>query len=179
MKKTLFVLMFLFVTIIGNAQIFNTSGILRSGEAAIGFEPSMLVSNGSNEFLMFFHAGVGVGRNIDIGAKVGAFGDENYYGGDVEFGISKNLSLSAGAHHYHDFGFDGTANVTVPLASGTQLITGLDMDINFGDETTIPLWVPIGIRVSIGNGWSLIMESEIELTDVAYHYFGIGMAYGF
>ncbi len=167
------------VAIVGNAQIFNASGILKSGEASIGFEPSMLVSNGSNEFLMFFHAGVGVGRNIDLGAKIGAFGDETYYSGDVEFGISKNLSLSAGAHHFHDFGLDGTANVTVPLASGTKLITGLDMDINFGDETTIPLWVPIGIRVAVGNGWSLIMEAEIELTDEAYHYFGIGMAYGF
>ncbi|WP_143470512.1 hypothetical protein [Labilibaculum filiforme] len=179
MKRILFVLMFLFVAAFSNAQVFNTSGILKSGEAAIGFEPSMLVNGGTNEFLMFFHAGVGIGNNLDLGAKIGAFGDETYYGGDVEFGISRNLSLSAGMHHFYDFGFDGTANVTVPLASGTSLITGLDMDINFGDETTIPLWVPIGIRVSIGNGWSLIMEAEIELTDEAYHYFGIGMAYGF
>ncbi|MFA9372203.1 MAG: hypothetical protein ACERIH_10880 [Labilibaculum antarcticum] len=179
MRKGIIILMMVFGSLVSNAQVFNTSGVLRSGEAAIGFEPSMLAFDGSNEFLMFFHAGVGVGRNIDLGAKIGAFGDENYYGGDVEFGISKNLSLSAGAHHFHDFGFDGTANITVPLASGTKLITGLDMDINFGDETTIPLWVPIGIRVSIGNGWSVIMEAEIELTDEAYHYFGIGMAYGF
>lgn len=179
MKRTLFVLIFLSISAFLNAQVFNTSGILKKGNVAIGFEPSMLVNGGSNEFLMFFHAGVGIGRNIDLGAKIGAFGNENYYGGDVEFGISKNLSLAAGAHQFHDFGFDGTANVTVPLASGTKLITGLDMDINFGDETTIPLWVPIGIRVSVGNGWSVIMEAEIELTDEAYHYFGIGMAYGF
>lgn len=179
MNKKLILFALMFGSIIGKAQVFNTSGILKSGEASIGFEPSMLDSGGSDEFLMFFHAGVGLGNNIDLGAKIGAFGDENYYGGDVEFGISKNLSLSAGAHQFHDFGFDGTANVTIPLASGTKLITGLDMDINFGDETTIPLWVPIGIRVAVGNGWSLIMEAEIELTDEAYHYFGIGMAYGF
>ncbi|WP_372755481.1 hypothetical protein [Labilibaculum sp.] len=179
MKKNFMLLALILGVLASKAQVFNTSGILSSGEAAIGFEPSLLDSSGSNEFLMFFHAGVGIGNNIDLGAKIGAFGDENYYGGDVEFGISKNLSLSAGAHHFHDFGFDGTANVTVPLASGTKLISGFDMDINFGDETTIPLWIPIGIRVAVGNGWSLIMESEIELTDVAYHYFGVGMAYGF
>ncbi len=179
MKKGLILLLLIFGVMFAKAQVFNTSGILRSGEAAIGFEPSLLVYDGTTDFQMFFHAGVGVGRNIDIGAKVGAFGDETYYGGDVEFGISKNLSLSAGAHHFHDFGLDGSANVTVPLVSGTKLITGLDMDVIFGDETKIPLWVPIGIRVSVGNGWSLIMESEIELTDEAYHYFGFGMAYGF
>jgi len=179
MKKGLILLLLIFGVMFAKAQVFNTSGILRSGEAAIGFEPSLLVYDGATDFQMFFHAGVGVGRNIDIGAKVGAFGDETYYGGDVEFGISKNLSLSAGAHHFHDFGLDGSANVTVPLVSGTKLITGLDMDVIFGDETKIPLWVPIGIRVSVGNGWSLIMESEIELTDEAYHYFGFGMAYGF
>lgn len=179
MKRGIILLSLVFIALIGKAQVFNTAGVLRSGEAAVGFEPSMFVYDGNTEFLMFFHAGVGIGRNIDIGAKIGAFGDENYYGGDVEFSISRNLSLSAGAHHFYDFGFDGTVNVTVPLASGTKLITGLDMDINFGDETKIPLWVPIGIRVAIGNGWSVIMESEIELTDEAYHYFGIGMAYGF
>jgi len=179
MKRRLILFGLMFGALVSNAQVFNTSGILKSGEAAIGFEPSLLVYDGTNDFQMFFHAGVGIGNNIDIGAKLGAFGDENYYGGDVEFGISKNLSLSAGAHHFHDLGLDGTVNVTIPLASGTKLITGLDMDINFGDDSNIPLWVPIGIRVSVGNGWSLIMESEIEITDVAYHYFGIGMAYGF
>jgi hypothetical protein len=179
MKKILMFVVLICGTMIGKAQIFNTSGILETGEAAIGFEPSILDSGGSTNFLMFFHAGVGLGKNIDLGAKIGAFGDENFYSGDLEFGIGKNLSLSAGAHHYYDFGFDGTVNVTVPLASETELITGFDMDINFGDETTIPLWVPIGIRVSVGNGWSIIMETEIELTDVAYHYFGIGMTYGF
>ena len=179
MKKGLILLVMICGALITNAQVFNTSGILKSGNAAVGFEPSLLVFDGETDFQMFFHAGVGLGRNIDLGAKIGAFGDETYFGGDVEFGISKNLSLSAGAHHFGDFGLDGTANVTIPLASGTSLITGLDMDINFGDETKIPLWVPIGVRIAIGNGWSLIMESEIEITDEAYHYFGVGMAYGF
>lgn len=179
MKKTIILFLLIGVGFVSKAQMFNTSGILKSGEAAIGFEPSILVYDGDNEFLMFFHAGVGLGRNIDLGAKFGVFGDENYYGGDIEFGISRTLSLSAGMHHFHDFGLDGTANVTVPLAQGTKLITGLDMDIVFGDETKIPLWIPLGVRISVGNGWSLIMETEIELTDEAYHYFGVGMAYGF
>lgn len=178
MRRRIVLLSLMFVAIIGNAQIFNTSGILRSGDVAIGFEPSMLVSNGSNEFLMFFHAGVGVGRNIDVGAKVGAFGDDNYYGGDIEFGILENLSLSAGAHYFRDFAIDATANVSIPLVAGTKLITGLDIDY-IVDHSTMAVWLPLGIRVNIGNGWSLIMESEIELTNDAYHYFGVGMAYGF
>ncbi|RUT78170.1 hypothetical protein [Ancylomarina longa] len=179
MKRLLIVLIMICGAGIVNAQVFNTSGILKGGDVAIGFEPSLLVYDGTTDAQMFFHAGVGLGRNMDLGAKIGAFGEETYYGGDLEFGISKNLSLSAGAHHFHDFGLDGTANVSIPLVSGTKLITGLDMDINFGETTKIPLWVPVGIRVAVGNGWSMIMEAEIELTNEAYHYFGIGMAYGF
>ncbi|WP_321279433.1 hypothetical protein [Marinifilum fragile] len=179
MSKTIILLLLMSGAFLSKAQVFNISGILKEGEAAIGFEPSLLVYDGETDFMMFFHAGVGLGQNIDLAGKFGVFGDENYYGGDIEFGFSKTLSLSAGAHHFHDFALDGTANVTVPLARGTKLITGLDMDIVFGDKTKIPLWIPLGIRVSVGNGWSLIMASEIELTDEAYHYFGVGMAYGF
>ncbi|WP_421920603.1 hypothetical protein [Marinifilum sp.] len=179
MRKTIILILLMSAAFLTKAQVFNTSRILKGGEAAIGFEPSLLVYDGDTDFMMFFHAGVGLGQNIDLGAKFGAFGNENFYGGDLEFGFSKTLSLSAGAHHFHDFALDGTANVTVPLARGTNLITGLDMDIVFGNTSKIPLWIPLGIQVSVGNGWSLIMESEIELTDEAYHYFGVGMAYGF
>ncbi|PCH69237.1 MAG: hypothetical protein COC06_07990 [Bacteroidales bacterium] len=178
MKRILFVLMFLFVAAFSNAQVFNTSGILKEGEAAIGFEPSFLVYDGTTDFQMFFHAGVGVGRNIDVGAKISVLGDDNYYGGDIEFGILENLSLSAGAHYFRDFAIDATANVSIPLVAGTKLITGLDIDY-IVDHSTMAVWLPLGIRVNIGNGWSLIMESEIELTNDAYHYFGVGMAYGF
>lgn len=180
MKKIVIVLSFVLCVCSLNAQIFNTSGILKKGEAAVGFQPSMHVYDSDSDFVMFLHGGVGIGNNLDVGAKIGLFGDATYVAGDIEYGISQTLSLSAGAHYFDDFGLDGTANVSIPLVSGTKLITGLDMDINFiNGDVSIPVWVPIGVRVAVGNGWSMIMEAEIELTNEAYHFFGIGMAYGF
>jgi hypothetical protein len=54
MRKTIILLLLMSGVFLSKAQVFNTSGILKEGEAAIGFEPSLLVYDGETDFMMFF-----------------------------------------------------------------------------------------------------------------------------
>ncbi|MFA8437204.1 MAG: hypothetical protein ACEPOZ_22065 [Marinifilaceae bacterium] len=162
------------------AQVFNTSSVLGKGRFEVGFEPSLMVYDGSNEFNMFLHGGAGLGNGADLGMKVGVLGEETYLGGDVEFAINRNFSFSAGAHHFYEFGLDMTALLTLPVSSSASIVTGLDLDIVFEEEDTeIPVWLPLGVHVGVGNGWTFVMETGIKLSDVGYHFLGAGFNYRF
>jgi hypothetical protein len=161
-----------------NAQIFNTSSTLKRGQFSAGFEPG-IYANGSSDFTLFLHGGVGITSGTDLGLKIGLLNGATYVGGDVEFALGKRFSLSFGGHSWGDFALDGTALFTFPIKSGVKLYTGLDTDIIFANETYIPVWLPIGLEIGIKNNMAFLFEAEINLTDVGSHFLGGGLNFYF
>ena len=185
MKKILtFSLVLLFVSTL-SAQVFNTGQTLKPMKISLGIEPAFVV-NGDAEFMLFLHGGIGLIRGTDFGFKLGVLNGETYVGGDIEFAVGKYLSLSAGAHHWGNFGVDGTLLGTLPIRKGVRLFGGLDSDINFnsydkdndGDkemDTQFLLWAPVGVEVGLRKNMAFIFEASIGLTDPAYHLIGGGI----
>jgi hypothetical protein len=166
-----------------HAQVFNTAQTLRQGKFSLGLEPTIYDREGDNETAFFIHGGYGINRGLDLGIKLGLGMDETYIGADLEWmlrALSPYISISAGAHMFHDVGIDGTLNVTFPLNRQLWLYTGLDMDIVFGeDDTYIPFWLPVGLEVAIRPNMTIILEVEAGLNDEAYHIFGGGILFYF
>lgn len=160
------------------AQVFNTSSALKPGNVSLGVEPSVYI-NGATDFNLFLHGRVGLTHNVDFGMKLGVMGNEVYLGGDVKFALSKMFSVSAGAHSWGDFGLDGTALLTFPLTIGVKLYTGLDADVVFANNTEIPLWIPLGLKIGIHRNIAFIFESEIRVTQVGSHFLGGGLNFYF
>lgn len=177
MRKLLFFSLLL-IAITANAQIFNTSSTLNPKTFSLGVEPGFYI-NGSSEFGLFLHGGIGITKSADFALKIGILGDENYIGGDVEFAMGKRFSLAVGAHTFYDFGLDGTALFTFPLTKGASIFTGLDTDIIFADDLIVPLWLPVGLQIGVKKGTYFIFESEINLTDNSYNYLGGGLSFIF
>jgi hypothetical protein len=178
MKRLIF-LPLLFLTVIASSQVFNTSSTLRKGQFSFGVEPSFYI-DGDTDFNLFLHGGFGLPGNMDLALKLGALGDEDYFGADIEFALGNSFSLSAGAHNYYDFGLDGTLLYTYGLQSQVDLLAGLDTDIVFADDDTeLILWIPLGLEIGIQNNMSFILESEICLTDVGSHFLGGGLCFYF
>lgn len=180
MKKILFALSLVIVVQISQGQVFNTGQTLKAKTFSVGFEPAVLI-NGSNEFMLFLHGGYGLRSGIDFSLNVGVLGPETYFGADVEFAIAKRISIAAGAHDFGVFGLDGTLNFTVPVKSGVRLFSGLDLDVNFPEnsDTQFLLWLPVGLDIGIRKNMSFIFEAEIGLTDPAYHLIGGGLNFYF
>lgn len=179
MKKIIFFVTLLVASLSSFAQVFNTGQTLKPKTFSVGFEPAVLI-NGNSDFIMFIHGGVGLKKGIDFGLSVGVLGNENYFGGNVEFAIGKMVSIAAGAHNFGNFGLDGTLNVTFPLAKGVRLSSGLDLDVNFPEnDTKFLLWLPIGIEVGLRKNMSFIFEAELGLTDPAYNLIGGGLNFYF
>ena len=183
MKKLLILsFVLLFVSNVVNSQVFGTSSTLKEKKFSLGLEPGFLMSNGNDDFMFFIHGGYGLKSNIDLGVKLGVFGDQNYLGADVEFVLGKRFSLAGGFHDFYDFGIDGTALLTFPLSSSARLTTGLDMDIVMADpETIVPLWIPCAIEVGIKKGMVFILEANIDtkLIDESYSFIGGGVQFYF
>jgi hypothetical protein len=183
--KKLFLLIFASFTITGvYGQVFNTGQTLKKGVFSLGIEPALHIDGGANGVILFGHAGYGLKSGLDAGIQLG-FGEKNYFGANLEFALSNNISLGVGAHDFGYFGLDGTLNFAIPLRSDIHLYSGLDTDINFIEgtnsegesETTmrVPFWIPIGIEVGLSRNTSLLFESEIALNDPAYHVIGGGL----
>lgn len=188
MKKVfLFIAAFL-VFFSARAQVFNTGQTLKSGVFSLGVEPALHINGGADDFILFAHAGYGIKSGIDAGMKVG-LGNPNYFGADVEFALGSKVSLAVGAHNFNNFGLDGTLNIVLPIKSDLRLYGGLDTDLNFvettnneGDKETelrTLLWVPVGLEVGLTSTMSLLFETEIAVTDDAYHVIGGGLNFYF
>lgn len=179
MRRFLLVLSMALVTGVASAQVFNTGQTLKPRTFSVGFEPVVLMDNES-DFMLFLHGGYGLVKGIDFSLNVGVLGPETYFGADVEFALTRRISIAAGAHDFGVFGLDGTLNFTIPVKSGVRLFSGLDLDVNFPeDDTQFLLWLPVGVDIGIRKNMSFIFEAEIALTDPAYHLIGGGLNFYF
>lgn len=161
------------------AQVFNTSSTLKLGQFSVGVEPALYI-NGGNDFNLFLHGGAGITSNVDFGLKLGVMGGDVYFGGDVEFSLSRFFSISGGAHVYNDLGLDATGLVTLPLGSAANLYSGLDADMIFASGGPyLPLWIPLGLEIPIKNHLLFYFETEILLTNYGTHIIGGGVSFVF
>lgn len=157
------------------AQVFNTGQTLKPKSLSVGFQPAVLINDGSN-FVLFLHGGVGIKQGIDIGLTAGVLGPHNYFGADIEFAVGKRMSVVFGAHHFGSFGLGGTFIVDMPIRKDIRLFTGVDVDLNIHTNSTqLLVWLPIGLEIALSSSTSLIFETQVGLTAPAYHLIGIGL----
>lgn len=161
------------------AQVFNTATTLKRNSFSLGVEPVIHINGGNNGFMMFFHGGYGIKSGIDFAIKIGA-GGTTYFGADIEWALGRSVSLTTGAHNFGNFGLDGALNFSLPITRGVDIYSGVDMDINFGNnQVYLPVWIPIGLEIGLRSNMSFLFETEIGLTDPAYHIIGGGLAFYF
>lgn len=160
--------------LIGAAQVFNTSQTLKEGTFSFGIEP-LLIASGNGDLVLYGHAGYGLVSGVDLGLKMGVFGGSTYVGADVEFAFIKHFSISAGAHATGIFGLDATLIGSFPLASNVNFYGGADMDLNFGKDLTLPLWIPIGVEVNLNKNMAFLLEAIPGITQSAPHLIGGGV----
>jgi hypothetical protein len=184
MKKTVLIIA-LFIGFIGTnkAQVlFNTAQTLNRGNWSLGLDAAYADHSG-DDFALFLHGGYGLGNNSDLGLKLGLGWGETYFGVDYEKTLVTGkplVSLHGGAHYWYDFGLDFGANVTFPIGN-VFITTGLDMDLDFGEDANsdldlyAPIWLPINLEVYLQKNISLVFEGNIKLTDHAFTTVGGGV----
>ena len=94
-----FILMFLACSL--SAQVFNTGGILQKRHFNIGINPALIIDGGETNLNMYFHGGFGVADNVDVAFKAGITSGDEYFGGDIEWGLKEKrpaISVTTGAH---------------------------------------------------------------------------------
>lgn len=178
MKKLFVLILLIASSYLASAQVFNTASTLKPGAFSLGVEPVVY----DRDFGLFLHGGIGIKSGIDLGLKYGFLNGSDYFGADLEWRLmagKPNISLTTGAHSFYDPGLDLGLNLSFPITKGAGFYTGLDLDINFGDHNTYtPLWLPVGVEISLKKNMSFIFEDEIPLND-AYNILGLGLAFYF
>ena len=168
MKKIALIFIVSLLITTASAQVFQTSYTLKPKQFSLGINPA--ISNDQNPAI-FFHGGYGLKSGMDLGVKVGLGWDDPYIGADLKWTMSvgmPSVGLSAGVHVHNHPGFDGTLLITFPLNSSTRLYSGLDADIIFANEISMPLWLPVGLEVGIRHKVSVILEGTIGLNNTRH-----------
>ncbi|MDD2197474.1 MAG: hypothetical protein PHE03_02175 [Bacteroidales bacterium] len=178
-KKILTAFLAMVVSLSATSQVFNTGQTLKPRQFSLGIEPAVLIK-GNGNFILFLHGGAGITNGIDLGLTLGVLGPDNYFGANVEFAITRLLSIAVGAHNSNIFGIDATLNATFPIRKDVNIFTGADIDIDFPkNKAQLLLWLPIGVEVGLRNNVSFIFEAEIGLTDPAGSLIGGGLNFYF
>lgn len=188
MKKVILSLVFVMTISLSQAQVlFNSAQSLKAGSWSFGLDLAY-ADLGGGDFALFFNGGYGLGRNSDLGVKLGFGWEDAYIGLDYEKTLlagKPSVSLFGGAHYWGDFGLDVGALVTFPIAN-VRITTGLDMDVVFSEEDKdrdgdtesdilFPIWLPLNLEIYIKKHLSLVFEGNIKLTDDAFTTVGGGI----
>lgn len=177
MKRLFFAGLILFIGITLKSQVFNTGQTLQKGVFLAGINPVMQ----GNDLGLYLHGGYGLSSGLDFGVRLG-LGLGNYIGADIEYALISDkvaVSLAVGGHMAGDVGLDGTLNLTVPVTKSLRVYSGLDGDVNFGNNMALPIWVPVGMEVGIKKAVSVILEGDIAVTGDAGSIFGGGITFYF
>lgn len=185
MKKPIFFVTIMLISIMSFGQLFSTGQTMKRKKFSLGVEPSILI-NGDTDFMLFMHGGYGLKKGIDLGLKFGFLGNDEYIGGDVEFMLGRYFSFAGGAHHFGAFGVDACLLGTYPIRSDVRISSGFDLDVNFvdkydnngdedGKEAQFLGWIPISLEIGLRKNMAFIFEAEINVTDHGYHFIGGGL----
>ncbi len=198
MKKIVFILVVSLISMNGMAQVFKTGKVLNSGDFSFAITPVYYTD--AENFATFFHAGFGLGNNLDIAAHYGLRDGRDLLGADLELNIidesNFSFSVSAGGHlyfahpdNYDDIpGLDATALVTYTFnQNGFEIYGGVDNDIDFvkdhstedpDDRTTRSrFWLPVGFNYNITNNIELGAEVNVDINDEAFFFLGAGIIF--
>ncbi len=179
MRKISLLICFVLFAGISQAQVFNTGEMMPKGKFSAGLEPTYLINSDHGTLFLFVHGNYGLKNDIGLNFQVGAGGYDTYAGGGINWGLSKNFSLSTGVHYFGYFGLDGRLNFTVPIKDDARIYSGLDAEVNFGTDVRVPLWVPVGVEIRLRDKLAFSLESEIAITAPAYHLVGAGVIFYF
>lgn len=178
MKATFLIITLLALVLTSKAQLFNTGQTLKPNNLSLGIEPVFIIDGPSDGLNVFVHGGYGLKKGIDFSLKAG-IGNQNYFGGDVEWALGKRFSLTTGAHHFGDFGLDLAVVGTIPINKSAHVYLGCDSDIIFSNEVDILMWLPIGVEIGLSKRMSFLFEAEVGLTGQTYHIIGGGLNFYF
>ncbi|MFN8257884.1 MAG: hypothetical protein U0W24_19460 [Bacteroidales bacterium] len=183
--RKLGLILVLMVLMVGSSKaqvLFSGAETLKTGAWSIGLNP-VYGDRGDGDFAMFFHGGYGIGKNSDLGLKLGFGWSQAYVGLDYERTLlagKPSVSLFGGAHYWNDFGLDLGSKVTFPIGN-VRITSGLDLDINFGEDANndleiyAPLWLPISMEIFLKKQVSLVFEGNIKLTSTSFTTVGGGV----
>ncbi len=181
MKKLAFILAIVLVSKFSYAQVFGSAQTLSPKKVNLSIIPFIYDAGGNNDLALFLQGGYGLKPGIDFALKLGLFENENYFGGDVEFAVTRNLSLGGGFHSFGSFAMDLTGLYTIRLTSSARLTTGLDFDIYTDSNAPSYLWIPVNTEIDLKKNLSFIFEAGIDsnLLDQSYNYMAGGLQFYF
>ena len=178
MRKSpfLFVLSLLFIFSIQTTKaqdgFFSNAQTLERGTFAIGLQPVILTEQ--EDFLMLFRGAYGLSRGLTAHFKIGAFQEDVYLGGHIEYNLSSepnspiSASVLAGVYNQIDTGLKFGLNLSHDFHP-VSLYGGLNYQPLFLNEVTLNSFLlPVGLDYHIPNApLDLMAEANIPLNDDA------------
>jgi hypothetical protein len=162
-----------------NAQVFNTAETLKPLNFSVGIAPIYYNEN----FGLLLMGEAGIKQDIDFNLRYAILEYEDYFGADLEWKLlnrnSFDLSLTTGCHVYYDFGLDASGNISFRIRDDVALYSGLDIDLNFGNDLYVPLWIPVGVEINLSRSIAFLFEAELPLSRPANAIIDGGLSFRF
>jgi hypothetical protein len=153
---------------------------LKPGDFSFGINPVIFEGFDISNTVINLHGGYGLGKHVDLSMRYSVYYDaKDAFFADFEWAVRKTrfmyVSLVTGAHYRYDMGLDGTLILSFPIRNIAEFYTGVDLDLEFGEEIEHYTWLPLGIEVSWRRKLSLMLEIDLPMSQWAWNIYGGGL----
>ncbi len=163
------------------AEVFHDGEVLEGGTFSLGFEGEALFNPGTDT-VVYGHLGAGIGKNIDLGFRVGFFQPTTYFGGDVQYGLLPDgegypaLAVATGLHWIEtpkgvdrrsSIGLDGGLVISEQIRNNTYY-AGYDLDVDWDPELKRNVFrqrAILGVRIVMSEHLSFLIEGGYAFKD--------------
>lgn len=154
---------------------FSDAQTLRQGTFSLGAQ-SAIYTELDNEVMLFLRGAYGANPGLTLHGKLGLLRDETYIGGHLEYQLAGeptnpvSFSIIGGAYAFGDLGLKLGGILSKQLGQ-LSLYSGLTFEPLFAEpDALMPLLIPVGVDIPIGEKANLVLEADIAANDDANFY---------
>lgn len=131
---------------------FSDAKVLKPNTFSASLQP--VIYTNPDDFMMMMRGGYGIRDNLSVQAKLGALAEYTYFGGHAEYHLipeaenDATVSAMGGLYVYRHFGIKMGAKISKEFDL-FGLYSGLNTQVHFGDEASIPMLIPFGVDIPI------------------------------
>lgn len=172
------------LTIPAKAQdgFFSDAQTLQTGRLSLGIQP--IIYTESEDLMLNFRTAYGVQPGLTIHGKIGAFRDETYFGGHLEYQIAGepqnaiSFALLGGVYSFGDAGLKLSGVISKQL-DPFSLYSGVSYEPLFSDPAYEPVLIPVGVDIPLGRGANFVMEADLVVNDEGDAYQSLHFGFNF
>lgn len=169
----------------GQDGFFSDAVAENPNQFSFGIQPVIYTQLNNDEFMALFRARYEFPSGLNFHGKIGLLKEDTYFGGHATYPLAAEpyspISVAAvgGVYHFGELGLK-LGSILSKEVGDFSIYTGLTFEPLFTDPALVPLLIPVGVEIPLGNDQTdFLFEVDLGLNEDSEPYeafhFGINV----